>query len=96
MIPAKITNLNPVQVSYTNILKPDKSKCFSNAEYRRMVHHYEFSKVIADVENVGRIRLVKGYYWIQTPEKLLFKELSLNQQVFIEPTTEGKCRIIKL
>lgn len=82
MIPAKITNLNPVQVTYTKL------------EHSVMIGSSYCIEVIAEVENV--ITIIKGNIPFFTDKNCDSHELSLNQQVLIEPTTEGKCRIIKL
>jgi hypothetical protein len=83
------------------ISKPEIDKDYPWCEgackaHEQRLRKWKASKVIADVENIGKIKLVKGYYWIQTPAKLLYKELSLNQSCFIELTGEGKCKIISI
>ena len=55
---------------------------------------YEASKFIAEVENVRFSE--DDQWWAYINYMPLNYPLSLNQQVFIEPTTEGKVKIVKL
>lgn len=101
MIPAKISNLNPVQATYYRLPEPEASDyrdfdCIGlyATAYRRHLS----SKVIADVENVEIYtfdddRFFKAYVEFDNGSDA---ELSLNQPVFIELTGEGKCKIVKL
>lgn len=113
MTPAKISNLDPVQVTGYRLPEPNKKEYFNVflpfneaasrvIQYSKDMAEYESSKFIADVENARK-----------TPDKIMedmgeifwpayvkigetFEGLSLNQKVFIEPTTEGKVKIVKL
>jgi hypothetical protein len=58
---------------------------------------YDSFHTIAEVENAWFNKILK--WWCITAydgEVDYAKELSLNQSCFIEPTTEGKCKIVKL
>jgi hypothetical protein len=93
MIPAKITSLNPAQVMYYKLPEPDPDD--DRLEYEDQCISYYDSKVIADVENVEMVGTVLGLiYYVLLNGKC--RNIELNQQVFIEPTTEGKCKIIKI
>ena len=92
MIPAKISNLNPVQVTYYlhKIIYQDTGED-------------EWIPIIADVENVRQGVITKRWY---AEIRIYFegdnlsyiepKKIELNQEVFIEETSPGKCRIVKL
>ena len=64
---------------------------------KRSVIAYDESKTIAEVENVMYRGLFN--YWFVTAYygEVDYKErLEVNQQVFIEPTETGKCKIVKI
>ncbi len=77
MILAKVTSLNPAQMTYKD---PQDHRI----------------NIIAEVENVtkGNEDGLPSDRWICINKEYFL--LSLNQQVFIEPTTEGKCKIVRL
>jgi hypothetical protein len=98
MIPAKIIEISDkVLVKYYTGLEPvDKSTCSEGDKtISLMWSKYESSKVIAEVENAIKwssfigVNILENDIW--TP-----RELELNQPCLIEPTTEGKCKIVKL
>jgi hypothetical protein len=98
MIPAKISNLNPVQVTYYKEPYPlplDETI----PEWERLLEIHEASKFIADVENVWFSEFSKVWFIDLISVNIdssICNPLIFNQQVFIEETTEGKCKIVKL
>jgi len=57
----------------------------------------KYGETIAEVENIGNLLQGENIYkWVDLPNSDEINILSLNQQVFIEPTTEGKCKIVKI
>jgi hypothetical protein len=98
MVPAKITNLNPVQVTYYKLLKPHANLVYYDVSiYLEEKERHLASKVIADVENVemAPLQITKIPIWTYTNE-ICTTRLDLNDSCFIEPTTEGKCKIMNL
>ena len=93
MIPAKISNLNPPQVTGYRLPEPEKFDitemyCEEHIEkWKRSVISYEESKFIADVENTVNIGDYV-FFW--------YERIHLNQSCFIELTGEGKAKIVKL
>lgn len=54
-----------------------------------------YVKDIAEVENVEKGKMFQRYKWFYTGDfspQLLF----INQTIFIEPISEGKCKIVKI
>ena len=96
MIPAKITSLNPPQVTWYGLPEPDASKYHDNdlTLYGIAYGRYLDSQFIADVENAENWENFEFASFDGT--QLCQRKLSLNQPVFIELTGEGKCKIIKL
>ena len=114
MIPAKITNLNPVQVTGYRLPEPNyddydigydyehEEIIYDESQYESDVCNYLASKFIADVENVDLIKEKSYYYQIFNhkdygmEKNYDMKPLQLNQSCFIEETSPGKCKIVKL
>jgi hypothetical protein len=86
MVPAKITNLNPVQVTY-------KSRINKVGKVR-----YKPIEIIADVENAEEFAMNTGEVALGVilDGEDYGRELKLNQSCFIELTRKGKCKIVKL
>jgi hypothetical protein len=83
MIPAKITNLNPVQVTF-NI---PMSRTSGTKKWLEEI------EVIADVENVEEYFTQAGLIVCYMFNNV---RLELNQSYFIEESGEGKCKIVKI
>jgi len=60
----------------------------------------KYGDIIAEVENVKFVNdilnIMLNYFIIKFSNGNCFEPLKLNQQVFIEPTENGKCVIIKI
>lgn len=101
MIPAKIISIDDkVMVEWPP--KPDYYD-FLNKTYREALAEWELKKTIAEVENAYQGKITKKWFAeIIThfeDDKLWgvkIEKLSLNQTVFIEPTENNKCKIIKI
>jgi hypothetical protein len=88
MIPAKISNLNPVQVTYYESIL---------ITYGEGLRRKAKIMVISEVDNICKYDEPDAF--VLNPEDVDHEDivsLSLNQSCQIEPTTEGKCRILKL
>lgn len=75
---------------------------YDEVKYNQAIHIYESSRTIAEVENVDKIKNDFFYYQVHYTENIGREKyyntepLYLNQSCFIEPTTEGKCKIVKI
>ena len=90
MIPAKI-----IKISDKVVVEYERTIIFSWLAKDRIKKKY-----IAEVENVEFVNdilnIMLNYFIIKFSNGNYFEPLKLNQQVFIEPTENGKCVIIKI
>jgi hypothetical protein len=112
MIPARIISIdNKVMVKGHKLQEPEKfdpSKMIYEEQverWKRSVIAYEESEFIAEVEisrfgdynNLPNIMQWKGdFYYNQNNYLEYFIKLKIGQSYFIDPTSEGKCKIVKI
>ena len=98
MISARIIEISDkVKVKYYKL--PKVSIYYDLIEY----HKYRDSRTIAEVENIlhyhnlyKKDHMSHKVYYYDNNGVVNWKKLKLNQQVFIELTKNGKCKIVKI
>jgi len=88
MIPARIISIDDkVMVEWYNLPEPSAKIYTMPIYYDKAMFNYEKSKTIAEVENIVNI---SGWWFFW------YERIHLNDKVYIEPTTPGKAKIVKI
>jgi hypothetical protein len=101
MIPARIIEItDKVVVEYWKLPKPNIENVHDSFTpnfkgYRIAYRRYMQSRTIAEVEN-AEMSMNFIEHVIEMNDDLYCHLFKIGEQVFIEPTSEGKCKIIKI